>query len=164
MPEGIRQGFRVAGELQNKETGCGLDLHLLLSLSIPVVFLGFAGMIKSLIKREVFWSNFYLGVDLALASLANGIINVVDLGSTLATLGSAEAARFSFRMYYNAVALVAAFGVLLLTMWLHQRLETLPEDFDGRKWRRGIWLGVVANLFGAASMSLFIIGRLKGKL
>lgn len=136
----------------------------MLSLAIPVAFLGFAGLIKSLVKREVFWSNFYLGIDLALAGFANGIINVADMGNVINAAGSSEGGRFASKMYYNAIVLVLAFGVLLIVMWIHQRLETLPPDFNGRRWRRGFWLGIVANVLGAGSMFVFIIGRLRGIL
>ena len=130
---------------------------------IPVVFLGFAGLVKSLVKGKILWSNFYLGIDAALGALANGIINVADLGGSI---GSGEYPKaLVHKLYWNTILLVASVGVLLMVMVIHQRLEgPRPIDYDGRRWRRGLWLGVAANLLGGGSISLFIIGRLQGIL
>lgn len=141
-----------------------VDIHLLFSLATPVIFLGFAGVSRSLVKVEWAPSNFYLGIDLALAALANGIINVADIGSTLAQQGLENTRALSMKMAFNAYVLVLATGLLLAVMFIHQRLERLPDDFDGRRWRRGVWLGIVANGLGAGPLFLFILGRLKGTL
>lgn len=122
-------------------------------------------MIKCLIQREFAWASFYLGVDIALTAFANAIINVVDLGGGLVKPVQSEMATFASKMYYNAMLLVLSFGVLVIVMFIHQRLENpTPPDFDGRSWKRHIWLGGVANLTGAGSLAVFIIARLRGIL
>ena len=131
---------------------------------IPAVFLALTGLIKSLVRGKLFWSNFYLGIDIALAAFANGIINVVDLGGGLADRGLSDSAGFAGKMYYNAMLLVLSFGVLLIVMFMHQRLEERERRSSGRDWTKGILLGIVSNGLGAATLSVFIIGRLKGSL
>ena len=122
-------------------------------------------MIKCLIKHGFPWDSFYLGVDIALTAFANAIINVVDLGGGIVHPNQKEVAGFASKMYYNAMLLVLSFGVLLIVMFIHQRLENAtPPGFDGRSWKRHIWLGGVANITGAGSLAVFIIARLRGIL
>jgi hypothetical protein len=149
-----------------RETDWALDKQLSLSLFIPVVFLALAGGIKSIVKHELFWSNFYIGIDAALAALANGVINVVDLSRGLTLPKVAADMNIATKMCNNAIVLVVSFSVLVFVMIVHQRFDSLVPIGPPQSWqlRRGIWLGIVANLFGAVSLGIFIFYRLQGKL
>ncbi|HEV2711414.1 MAG TPA: hypothetical protein VGU67_14455 [Edaphobacter sp.] len=141
-----------------------MEKHIFLGLLIPVIFFGFTGLVKSLIKKELLWSNFYLGTDIALAALANGIVNMVDGAHQVehALPGSVMAAQFGNSMFYTAVCILAAVGALFGVMALHQRFDVLLEGEEGNSpWVRGIWLGVVSNLLGASVLTMFIYMKLR---
>jgi len=149
-----------------------MDQHLWLSLAIPAAFLLITGIVKSLVRTELTWGNFYLGLDAALAALANGIVNVVDIvrnvecGDQVATAAAATARQS--RTYFTAAFICIAFFVLLIVMMIHQRQESAktPVERMKNRWKRGIWLGLVANLIGSGMLLLFlfIYMRLKGTL
>jgi hypothetical protein len=141
-----------------------MEKHIFVGLLIPVAFLGFTGFVKSLIKKELMWSNFYLGIDIALAALANGIVNILDevhVNEQFAT----PTAEFVNQMYYTSVFLVCALGALLVTMTLHQKFEVadvsgVPLTRQQRVWR-GLWLGVISNTLGGALLAVFIYMKLR---
>lgn len=139
-----------------------MEKHIALGLFIPVVFFGFTGLVKSIVQKEWLWSNFYLGIDIALAALANGIVNIVDGAHQAETSGGGELGN---HMYYTALCLVAAVGALFSAMALHQRFEVADQQADGvtgnRRLKRGIWLGVVSNLIGGSVLAMFIYMKLR---
>ena len=135
-----------------------MEVHVLWGLLIPVLFLLFAGLVKSLVRKEVIWSNFYLGVDATLAALANGIVNIVD-GVHEAEHSPQAATAFAEHMFYTSSFLTAAIGALLIVMAVHQRFEV--EQGNSRIWR-GIMLGAVSNLIGGGLLGAFIYMKLGG--
>jgi hypothetical protein len=151
-----------------------MDQHLWLSLAIPAAFLLITGIVKSLVKSVVTWSNFYLGLDAALAALANGIVNIVDIvrdaendhgASTAAAQAVIEHARQNRELFTGAF-IFSAFFVLLIVMLIHQRWEApvLKPVRSDQRVRRGVWLGIVANSIGTGALLVFIYTRLKGLL
>lgn len=133
-----------------------MDKHLIFGLLIPAIFLLFTGLVKSAVKKQLLWSNFYLGLDIALAAMANAIVNIVD------SVHSAEGgypADFGDKMVWTASFLVCAFGALLILLLIHQRWEDAEQG--NFKLARGIWLGVVSNGIGAGALLAFILLRLK---
>jgi len=140
-----------------------MEKHILIGLTIPVLFLGFTGLTKSLIRRELFWSNFYLGVDIALAAMANGIVNIVDEVHIAELAGYPR--EFGDRMVSTVILLVASFGALLVVMFIHQRWEEpAASSANNRRWVRGIWLGLVSNAIGGFVLGAFIYWKLKGQI
>jgi hypothetical protein len=136
-----------------------MEIHIVMGLFIPVAFLAFAGMVKSLVRSDWKLYNFYLGMDIALAALANGIINIVDLAHR-SEAGSIDG-DFAKQMTYTALSIVISVGALFGTMGLHQRFE-VPGigKTSNLRLRRGILLGVVANVVGAVALGLFIYWKL----
>jgi hypothetical protein len=135
-----------------------MEKHIFLGLMIPVIFFGIAGMAKSLVKSLWIWSNFYLGIDISLAALANGIVNIVD-GAHQAEKILTPSAELESQMYYTSICIIAAVGALFGTMGLHQRFD-VPDDGNPRR-KRGILLGIVSNLLGAAVLAMFIFMKLR---
>lgn len=137
-----------------------MEIHIFLGLMIPVAFFGFAGMVKSLVKSAWTWGNFYLGIDIALAAMANAIVNVVDLAHQAE--GTQYGPTFGHAMTDTAICILLSFGALLITMGLHQRFDVPGEVISNRRYARGILLGVVGNLAGCGVLGLFIYWKLRG--
>ena len=135
-----------------------MEIHVLLGLMIPVAFFVFTGMVKCLVKSQWAFANFYLGIDISLAAMANAIVNVVDLVHQ--SEGHAVDANFSWQIARTATCIVISFAALLITMGLHQKFD-VPEQFSGnRQWARGILLGIVGNAAGICVLGLFIYWKL----
>jgi hypothetical protein len=139
-----------------------MEKHIFLGLLIPVVFFGFTGLVKSIVKKEWLWSNFYLGIDIALAALANGIVNIVD-GVHQAESTPSISADFGNQMFYTAMCIVVAIGSLFGVMALHQRFEVLADNPEIKRDRikRGIWLGIIGNLLGGSVLAMYIYLKLR---
>jgi hypothetical protein len=137
-----------------------MDMHIFWGLMIPVGFIGFAGLVKSLVKSRWSWGNFYLGIDLALAALANGLVNIVDLVHQSEN-SSGQGLEIGGRVYYTAICTFVAVGVLLGTMGIHQRFDAMDSDPERHRLRRGLLLGIVSNLLGAAILAMFIWLKLR---
>jgi uncharacterized membrane protein YidH (DUF202 family) len=136
-----------------------MDIHVFWGLLIPVGFLGFAGMAKSLVRSCWTWANFYLGIDLSLAALANGIVNIVDVVHQ-AESGSTPMVELLSKVNNSALCVFIAIGALFGTMAFHQRFEILDGDQSNHRLRRGILLGLVSNLLGASVLAAFIVMKL----
>jgi hypothetical protein len=142
-----------------------MDRHLLLTLSIPALFLLVTGGIRSLVRGKVTWANFYLGLDLSLAALANGFVNVADVLHDIEKLEITDAIAES-RIIYTLIFIILSGAVLLVVMLIHQRWEGIGLDVWGVKHRRsrGLMLGVLSNILGLTTLLGFIWFRLKGVL
>jgi hypothetical protein len=137
-----------------------MEKHIALGLFIPVAFFGFTGAVKSIVQKEWLWSNFYLGIDIALAALANGIVNIVDGVHQTDSLPTMPY-EFGTHMYYTSMCILAAVGALFGAMALHQRFDATPDDSGNLRLRRGIWLGIVGNLIGGSVLAMFIYMKLR---
>jgi hypothetical protein len=140
-----------------------MEIHLLWGLLIPALFFFFTGLVKSLIRKEVVWSNFYLGIDIALAGLANGIVNIVDEVHQAETSQIAKI-ELGEHMFYTSMYMMAAIDALLVVMTLHQKFEIMDSNISNQRVLRGIWLGVVSNLLGGALLGFFIFMKLRNQV
>jgi len=140
-----------------------MDEHLWLTLAIPAAFLLITGVVKCLVRNRVAWDNFYLGLDAALAALANGIVNVVDIVRVGSGLSSEAREQ---RIVSTAAFIFIAFSLLLFVMVIHQYWEAskVEPQRAKRRWWRAVWLGVIGNFIGTGALLIFIYGRLKGYL
>lgn len=138
-----------------------MDIHVFLGLVIPVAFFGFTGMVKSLVRNNWAWANFYLGIDIALAAMVNGIVNIVDLAHS--TEGHPMGDNFGHAMTFTAMSIVISFAALLIAMGLHQKFDSkeLGEGIGNRRLVRGILLGIVGNLTAGCALGLFIYWKLR---
>ena len=123
-------------------------------------------MVKSLVRKNWTWGNFYLGVDIALAALANSIVNVVDLAHHAEEASVQGGSSFGNQMGFTAISIVTAVAALFATMGLHQHFDAPEDDAasenGNRRIKRGILLGIFGNLIGACAFGLFIYWKLKG--
>jgi hypothetical protein len=97
-------------------------------------------------------SDFYLGVELSLASMASALVYVFDLAkvTNAATPGAPPvdnkiAATVSF--------LALCFFLLLWVLSTHQDWERRSQNPKGQF----IWLGVITNLVGAGLLAAFVL-------
>jgi glucan phosphoethanolaminetransferase (alkaline phosphatase superfamily) len=135
-----------------------MEVHVLWGLLIPVLFLILTGLVKSLVRKDLLWSTFFLGVDATLAALANGIVNIVDEVHETETSKEA-AASLGNHMFYTACFLAVAIAVLLTVMTVHQRYE---NDLGNSRFWRGFLLGGMSNLLGAGLLGAYIYMKLRG--
>lgn len=120
---------------------------------IPVIFLSFAGTIKSLVKAEWSFSNFYLGVDAALAALSNALIFLVDMSRQMGS-SALSPSDLKHQAFWSAISIVVSIAILLWCIAIQQKLDGAKND-NQRLWR-GILLGVMGDLLGGASLGLSI--------
>jgi len=136
---------------------------LALSLLVPSIAVGSLGGIKSLVKARFTWSRFYLGLELTLLALGNGLTNVVDRirewdGKSVDVLRGQVSNSIAFT--------VVSAGVLLIVMLIHQRFEREEEEgpVPGRWMARGFWLGFVCNGVGGVLIWMYVYFKLEGRL
>ncbi len=156
--------FNVDREGFNANNVAQMSLNpVALSLLVPTIAVGSLGGIKSLVKGRCTWSRFYLGLELALLALGNGLTNVVDRlrewdGSSAHVLQGQVS---------NSIAFTVVSGVaLLMVMLIHQRFEREEEQGPVPSgWvARGFWLGIVCNGVGGFLIWMYVYFRLEGKL
>lgn len=145
-----------------------MDIHLIVGLSIPILFLVFTGCSKSLVRKGFSWSNFYLGIDATLAAIASAGINFVDTVHSMENQSSAVNVDFGNKACYTLICILCGLGALYLTLMLHQRWEFLdgvdalsPKHVHRQKIARGIWLGGISNLTGALVMGVYIYFKIR---
>jgi hypothetical protein len=131
-----------------------MERHVVLALIIPVVFLGIAGVVKSLIKSQFTWGNFYLGVDLSLAALANGLINIINTLHEYENISLGHDGQD--RILYALCCIFFSIVALFSTMLIHQNFENLVWEPERHKLRRGLLMGVLCNLLGGTALIALI--------
>jgi hypothetical protein len=136
---------------------------LVLSFLVPAIAVLCLGGIKSLVEGQSSWARFYLGLELTLLALGNGLTNVVDRlrewdGNSARALVNEVENSISFTV-------VAAVGMLIV-MLIHQRFANqekagpVPERWVAR----GFWLGFFCNAVGGVLIWMYVYFRLEGKL
>lgn len=142
---------------------------VVLSLLVPAIAVLSLGGIKSLVQGKCTWARFYLGLELTLLALGNGLTNIVD---RLREWDSQQewdgkAAHALAKEVWNSVGFTVVAGVaLLLVMLFHQGFgrEEASGPVPGRWAARGFWLGVICNLIGCALIWMYVFFKLEGKL
>ncbi|MCB1824035.1 MAG: hypothetical protein KDJ54_05415 [Candidatus Competibacteraceae bacterium] len=125
----------------------------LIALGIPLILLLCGALAKKLVRGGGWkYSDFFLGVELALAALGSAMVYFYDLqklGSTPAT----PPVPVSDKIGATASFLAIAFFLLLWVLSTHQ-------DWEGRTQnRRGqiVWLGLISNGVGIALFFSFVM-------
>lgn len=144
-----------------------MDNRLLLSLALQGIFVAAIGGIKSLVRGRVSWARFYLGLEVALAALGNGVTNIVDIVREWdGHPGAVITETMKDRIVNTAGFVVVAAIALLFIMLIHQRWE--QEEREGprpeQRWKRGLWMGLIANGIAISLLTMFVVFRVKGKL
>lgn len=145
-----------------------MDQRLLLSLVCQGVFVAAIGGIKSLVHGRVSWVRFYLGLEIALVALGNGVSNIVDaIREWDGYCGTPASEALKDGRIIDTVGFIMVAAVsLLVIMMIHQRWET--EERNGprpdQRWKRGFWMGIISNGIAVSLLGVFVYFRLKGKL
>ncbi len=125
----------------------------LIALGIPIILL-FSGAFAKKLVRGTSWqrSDFYLGVELALAAMASALVFVFDLVQ-LDKNNNLPNEFVAQKMAGNASFLALCFFLLLWTLTTHQDWEKRSQNPKGQL----IWLGIIANLVGAGLLATFVL-------
>jgi uncharacterized membrane protein YdcZ (DUF606 family) len=123
-----------------------------IALCVPILLLLCSALAKKLVRGSG-WArtDFFLGVEMALAALASGFVNFLDLSKP--ALASPNVSVSALKTTETAVFVVLCFFLLLWILSVHQDWEKRAQNPKGQ-W---FWLGGVANLIGAALMVTFIV-------
>jgi uncharacterized membrane protein HdeD (DUF308 family) len=140
-----------------------MEKHLICGLLIPPGLLVFTGLVITAVRKKFVWSSFYLGLELVLAGLADGLINFVERLHSVDDRPYMVNGSFVSMLIWYLVFAILAVGTLFIVIVINQRWEEfLPHDqYDELKLKRGVWLGVIANLLGIVVLGAFIYMRLE---
>lgn len=131
-------------------------VRFLLSLAVPVALLVIGGLGRTLIISELRWSNFYLGTDFALAGIAAGLLNFLEVTDV------------SPKIYWTVGYVVITIGIYMVVLCMHQNIEkrqlNAQSEAARRRQRAGTGMGFLANFIGLAPSFLFAWFKLKGSL
>ncbi len=95
-------------------------------------------------------SDFFLGVELALAAITLALVNFIDLSKDTQKKSTSLDPN---TIQSNALFMLIGMGLLLFVLTMHQDWEKKTKSPKGQVF----WLGIVCNLFGAFLMISFII-------
>ncbi len=124
----------------------------LIALGIPVVLIASGAFAKKLVRGSSWQrSDFFLGVELALAAMASALVYVFDLAKLSTAAGSAAAVPQ--KIAATATFLALCFFLLLWVITTHQDWEKRSQNPRGQL----IWLGLLANLVGASLLAAFVL-------
>jgi hypothetical protein len=145
-----------------------MDNRLFLALICQGVFVLAIGGIKSLVHGRITWVRFYLGLEIALVALGNGVTNIVDtLREWDVYAGSpAQEAIKDGRIVNTVGFIVVAMAALLAIMLIHQTWEQTEKEGPRPelRWKRGFWMGFISNGIAVGMLGTFVYFRLRGQL
>ena len=130
----------------------------LVSIFVPLLFIGIAGFIRKNIARKYKAEFFYLGIDIALGALAASAINGVDPQNRLINKSlSAYNPTVQFIFGHGTIsAIIFDFVMLILLMSLHQdyemRRESVPKPSKKEKVTEAVVMGIIYNGLGVMTM------------
>jgi hypothetical protein len=123
-------------------------MQYLIALSIPLVLIGTGALAKKLVRGSA-WvvSDFFLGVQLALAAMGSSLIFLSDLART------SDAQTVQSKLVVSGLFTLACFFLLFLVMAIHQDWEKRPQDSQSQMF----WLGGLSNFIGIALLAGFVL-------
>lgn len=138
-----------------------MEKHIICGLLIAPGLLAFTGLVITAVRRQFHWSSFYLGLELVLAGLADGLINFVE--RLHAADGHPVDGTLVGNMAWYVLFAVFSIGALFVVVVIHQRWDYFldHEQYRALRIKRGVWLGVIANGMGIAVLTTFIYLRLE---
>jgi len=125
----------------------------LIALGIPVILL-LCGAIAKKLVRGGGWkhTDFFLGVELALAAIGSAMVYFYDLQKIGVTATTATVS-VSDKISATASFLAIAFFLLLWVLSTHQDWEGRAQDKRGQI----IWLGIISNAVGITLFASFVM-------
>jgi hypothetical protein len=121
----------------------------IVGIGVPLILATFGVLGKKLIRKGPGWKreDFYIGVELTIAALANGLVSSCDLLKI--TTGVLPQKMIGYAVA-SAVVTLLGFFMFLFLLSVHQDWES--NDSDPR--RRFVWLGIVSNMLGLGTLIL----------
>ena len=124
----------------------------LVALVIPLLLMACSALAKKLVRGSAWrMSDFFLGVELALAALGSAMVYFYDLKKVPPDSNSSLA--LANKITATASFSVICFFLLLLILSNHQDWEPRSTNPQGQFWM----LVVVSNLLGISLLSSFIL-------
>jgi hypothetical protein len=145
---------------RNKQVSHFLDTKVniltnpyLQALGIPLI-LSFCSALAKKIVRGSSWqrTDFFLGVDLSLATIASALVYFFDLAKLILPTSAATPA-LPQKVIATASFLALCFFLLLWLLSTHQDWERRPQNPRGQF----LWLIIIANLVGAGLFATFVL-------
>lgn len=123
-------------------------MQYLIAVAIPLVLIGSGALAKKLVRGSA-WirSDFFLGVELALAAMASSLVFIFDLART------SDAQTVQNKAVVAGLFTIACFFLLFWVMAVHQDWEKRPQDRRGQL----LWLGLFCNLVGVGLLAGFVL-------
>lgn len=125
----------------------------LIALGIPLILL-FCGALAKKIVRGGGWkhSDFFLGVELALAALGSAMVYFYDLQKLSSSTPPPD------MVVGNKITATASF--LAISFFLLLWVVSAHQDWEGRtqnRWGQIVWLGLISNSVGIALFAAFVM-------
>jgi hypothetical protein len=128
-----------------------LTNQYIIALVVPVILILSGAFAKKLVRGTTWTrSDFFLGVELSLSSIAATLTNFLDLSNTATRNGTQVV---PLEMARNGAFLGICFFLLLVVLATHQEWEAKAKSRTAQFW----WLGVFANLIGATLLVTFLL-------
>jgi hypothetical protein len=123
-------------------------MQYFVAVGIPLIMILSGALAKKLVRGSA-WraSDFFLGMQLALAAMGSSLIFVSELAR------AADAQTVQTKVLIAGLFTVACFFLLFLVMALHQDWEKKPQNRRGQV----VWLGGLCNFIGIALLAGFVL-------
>lgn len=125
---------------------------LIVAVVVPLLLFLTGGFGKKLVRAENNWhrKDFYLGVDVALATMSATLIHLFDITRSITELNALE---HTSKLVASGVFLAISFFLFMLILGVHQNWESQNRQ-RGEQW---FWLVFASNSVSLGFMSFFII-------
>lgn len=125
----------------------------LIAVGIPLILLLCGAIAKKLVRGGGWrYSDFFLGVELALAALGSAMVYFYDLQKLGAVQASSQVS-VGDKIGATASFLAIAFFLLLWILSTHQDWEGRTQSPRGQI----VWLGIISNGVGIALFASFVM-------
>jgi hypothetical protein len=114
------------------------------TFAIPIGLIAVTAFGRKLVSKAPFhWPHFYLGIELTLAALATGLVNILDLEKTVS--------RDQVKTDHTDIYVFMCIVLYMLVLCYHQQYEddTHPDT-------EIFWLGKVSNAIGLVLVGGFV--------
>jgi len=129
-----------------------LTNQYIIALGIPLILILCGALAKKLVRGSPWQrTDFYLGVELSLSTMASAMVFLFDIAKEM-TANSAQT-NVGVKLGVSGSFIALCFFLLLWVLSTHQDWEKRPQNPSGQF----IWLGVVTNLVGAGLMAAFVL-------
>jgi hypothetical protein len=130
-----------------------VDNSILIAIGIPLLLIVCGALARKLV-RGAKWqrTDFFLGVELALAAMASALVYLFELASALGS-DSARVSATPTKLASTTSFLALTFFLMLWILSTHQDWEKRPQNPRGQV----IWLGVITNGVGVGLFAVFVL-------